>query len=56
MGIVNLVELEGYEWQLKELKVYSEKLTREYNKKVEVQDVLEMARQFYMIDAPCLTV
>ncbi len=35
------VELEGYESQLKELNAYSEKLTREYNKKVELQEVLE---------------
>ena len=35
------VELEGYKSQLKELNAYSEKLTREYNKKVELQEVLE---------------
>ena len=36
-------ELEGYETQLKELNDYSEKLTVEYNEKVELQEVLEKA-------------
>ena len=50
------VELEGYESQLKELNSYSEKLTREYNEKVELQEVLEKARRFFMTDAPRLAV
>jgi len=50
------VELEGYETQLKELNSYSEKLTLEYNEKVELQEVLEKARRFFMTDAPRLAV
>jgi hypothetical protein len=50
------VELEGYEGQLKELNAYSEKLTREYNEKMELQEVLEKARRFFMKDAPRLVV
>lgn len=50
------VELEGYESQLKELNSYSEKLTMEYNEKVELQEVLEKARRFFMTDAPRLAV
>lgn len=50
------VELEGYESQLKELNTYSEKLTTEYNEKVELQEVLEKARRFFMTDAPRLAV
>jgi len=46
----------GYESQLKELNAYSEKLTREYNEKVELQEVLEKARRFFMTDAPRLAV
>mmetsp|Transcript_43892 Transcript_43892/g.64471 ORF Transcript_43892/g.64471 Transcript_43892/m.64471 type:complete len:885 (-) Transcript_43892:302-2956(-) len=46
------VELESYESQLKELNVYSEKLTAEYNSKIEYQEVLEKARRFFMTDAP----
>jgi V-type H+-transporting ATPase subunit a len=49
-------ELEGYETQLKELNNYSEKLTSEYNAKVELQEVLEKARRFFMTDAPRLAV
>ena len=49
-------ELEGYESQLKELNSYSEKLTMEYNEKVELQEVLEKARRFFMTDAPRLAV
>eukprot|EP00536_Pseudo-nitzschia_multiseries_P002022 jgi/Psemu1/235282/estExt_Genewise1.C_270024 len=45
-------ELEGYETQLKELNSYSEKLTVEYNEKVELQEVLEKARRFFITDAP----
>ena len=37
------VELEAYENQLRELNNYSEKLTVEYNEKVELQDVLDKA-------------
>jgi len=50
------VELESYENQLKELNNYSEKLTIEYNEKVELQEVLEKARRFFMTDAPRLAV
>jgi len=50
------VELEGYENQLRELNKYSEKLTTEYNEKVELQEVLEKARTFFMTDAPRLAV
>lgn len=50
------VELEQYESQLKELNTYSEKLTTEYNEKVELQEVLEKARRFFMTDAPRLAV
>jgi len=50
------VELEGYETQLRELNTYSEKLTLEYNEKVELQEVLEKARRFFMTDAPRLAV
>jgi V-type H+-transporting ATPase subunit a len=50
------VELEQYENQLKELNSYSEKLTIEYNEKVELQEVLEKARKFFMTDAPRLAV
>ncbi len=50
------VELEQYENQLKELNNYSEKLTMEYNEKVELQEVLEKARKFFMTDAPRLAV
>lgn len=49
-------ELEGYESQLRELNNYSEKLTSEYNEKVELQEVLEKARRFFMTDAPRLAV
>mmetsp|Transcript_16908 Transcript_16908/g.32010 ORF Transcript_16908/g.32010 Transcript_16908/m.32010 type:complete len:870 (+) Transcript_16908:49-2658(+) len=49
-------ELEGYESQLKELNRYSEKLTVEYNEKVELQEVLEKARRFFITDAPRLEV
>lgn len=49
-------ELVGYESQLRELNSYSEKLTIEYNEKVELQEVLEKARRFFMIDAPRLAV
>ena len=50
------VELEGYESQLRELNSYSEKLTVEYNEKVELQEVLEKARRFFMTDGPRLAV
>lgn len=49
-------ELEGYETQLKELNSYSEKLTVEYNEKIELQEVLEKARRFFITDAPRLAV
>ncbi|CAJ1942950.1 unnamed protein product [Cylindrotheca closterium] len=49
-------ELVSYESQLRELNNYSEKLTIEYNEKVELQEVLEKARRFFMIDAPRLAV
>jgi V-type H+-transporting ATPase subunit a len=44
------VELEKYESQLRELNVFSEKLTVEYNEKVELQEVLEKARRFFITD------
>lgn len=50
------VDLESYETQLKELNNYSEKLTIEYNEKVELQEVLEKSRKFFMTDAPRLAV
>jgi V-type H+-transporting ATPase subunit a len=50
------VELDAYESQLRELNSYSEKLTIEYNEKVELQEVLEKARRFFMTDAPRLAV
>jgi len=50
------VELEGFESQLKELNSYSEKITMEYNQHVELQEVLEKARRFFMTDAPRLAV
>jgi V-type H+-transporting ATPase subunit a len=50
------VELDGYDSQLRELNSYSEKLTTEYNEKVELQEVLEKARRFFMTDAPRLAV
>ena len=50
------LELDGYESQLSELNNYSEKLTTEYNEKVELQEVLEKARRFFMTDAPRLAV
>jgi V-type H+-transporting ATPase subunit a len=49
-------ELDGYEQQLRELNNYSEKLTTEYNEKVELQEVLEKSRRFFMTDAPRLAV
>jgi V-type H+-transporting ATPase subunit a len=49
-------ELEQYESQLRELNSYSEKLTKEYNEKIELQEVLEKARGFFMTDAPRLAV
>jgi V-type H+-transporting ATPase subunit a len=49
-------EIDGYESQLQELNNYSEKLTTEYNEKVELQEVLEKARRFFMTDAPRLAV
>ena len=49
-------ELEDYQSQLKELNTFSEKLTVEYNEKVELQEVLEKARRFFMTDGPRLAV
>jgi V-type H+-transporting ATPase subunit a len=48
------VDLEVHESQLRELNSYSEKLTVEYNEKVELQEVYEKARYFFMTDAPRL--
>ena len=48
--------LEAYETELKELNDLSEKLTREYNEKVELQEVLEKATKFILIDTPRLAV
>jgi V-type H+-transporting ATPase subunit a len=49
-------EIEGYETQLRELINFSEKLTTEYNEKIELQEVLEKARRFFLSDAPRLAV
>jgi V-type H+-transporting ATPase subunit a len=49
-------ELGQYDGQLRDLNNYSEKLTSEYNEKVELQEVLEKARRFFMTDAPRLAV
>lgn len=49
-------ELEDYQSQLKELNTFSEKLTIEYNEKIELQEVLEKARRFFMTDGPRLAV
>ncbi|VEU42702.1 unnamed protein product [Pseudo-nitzschia multistriata] len=43
-------DLGGYERQLRELGLYSEKLTHQYNEKVELQQVLEKARDFFRFD------
>eukprot|EP00934_Nitzschia_sp_Nitz4_P008961 Nitzschia sp. Nitz4//scaffold21_size171442//20095//22959//NITZ4_002144-RA/size171442-snap-gene-0.66-mRNA-1//1//CDS//3329542360//8951//frame0 len=40
-------DLGSYESQLRELNTFSEKLTLEYNEKVELQEVLEKSRQLY---------
>lgn len=48
------VELEKYESQLRELNAFNEKLTVEYNEKVELQEILEKARRFFITDAPRL--
>lgn len=45
-------ELGKYDEQLRELNIFSEKLTTEYNEKVELHEVLDKARRFFMIDAP----
>eukprot|EP00529_Nitzschia_sp_RCC80_P004738 CAMPEP_0113505270 /NCGR_PEP_ID=MMETSP0014_2-20120614/35213_1 /TAXON_ID=2857 /ORGANISM="Nitzschia sp." /LENGTH=911 /DNA_ID=CAMNT_0000400543 /DNA_START=18 /DNA_END=2753 /DNA_ORIENTATION=+ /assembly_acc=CAM_ASM_000159 len=45
------VELEQYESQLRELNGFSEKLTVEYNEKVEMQEVLDKARRFFSVDS-----
>jgi hypothetical protein len=50
------MELEGFESQLRDLNSYSEKLTVEYNENVELQEVLEKARRFFITDAPRLAV
>ena len=44
-------EIGQYEAQLRELNSYSEKLTTEYNEKVELQEVMEKARYFFMVDS-----
>ena len=46
--------LEQYESQLLELNSFNEKLTREYNEKVELQEVLVKGKEFYSIDGPAL--
>jgi V-type H+-transporting ATPase subunit a len=43
-------ELGAVESQLRELNSFSEKLTVEYNEKVELQEVLEKARRFFLAD------
>lgn len=47
-------KLENYEKQLLELNDLSEKLTMQYNEKVELQEVLQKARKFFMIETPRL--
>jgi V-type H+-transporting ATPase subunit a len=48
------VELEKCDSQLRDLNTFSEKLTLEYNEKVELQEILEKARRFFITDAPRL--
>jgi V-type H+-transporting ATPase subunit a len=43
-------DLDVYENQLRELNSYNEKLTHEFNEKVELQQVLEKAQNFYEFD------
>jgi len=43
-------ELDGYESQLKELNSYNDKLTHEFNEKVEYQEVLEKTSNFFKFD------
>lgn len=43
-------ELEIYDKQLRELNSYNEKLTNEFNEKVEYQEVLEKCAEFYKFD------
>jgi V-type H+-transporting ATPase subunit a len=50
------IELSSYELQLRELNTYNEKLTREYNEKVEFQETLEKARRFLYADASRLVI
>jgi hypothetical protein len=50
------VDLEGYESKLWELNSYSKKLNFEYNKKVELQEVLEKANRFFMTEGTCIAV
>jgi len=45
-------DLGKYDTQLRELNTFSEKLTTEYNEKVELQEVLDKARRFFLVDAP----
>lgn len=48
-------DLSTYESQLRELNTFSEKLTTEYNEKVELQEVLEKARQFFVAEGSRFT-
>ena len=43
-------ELEGYEAQLKQLNGFNEKLTSEYNEKIELHECLLKAREFFSTD------
>jgi len=47
-------ELEGYESQLKQLNSFNEKLTSEYNEKIELHETLLKSRDFFATDAPRL--
>ena len=46
--------LDVYEKQLRELNELSERLTREYNEKVELQEILDKSRKCFMLDTPRL--
>ncbi|CAN0270655.1 unnamed protein product, partial [Phaeothamnion confervicola] len=50
------VELEGLEAHLLDLNRYSERLTSEYNEKVEFQEVLLKARGFFSSEVPRMRV
>jgi len=49
-------EIDGRDVRLRELKGYNEKLTADYERQMELRDVLVTARRFYRIDAPRLSI